>query len=164
MHYDDSEVTLIITEGNITKSWCELNALHSLCAVHPYYAVSDRVCQVCVQIKHLPYTPSPCVMILGKPRFIMNFSDINSVSDLINANNKEKVGEDLITKLTKPVYAEEPVVGMQVAISLLTELLALHEGVMNEAIEENETMMAVNWAMDTARIDEAITILKEIQM
>jgi len=103
-------------------------------------------------------------MINGKPRFIMNFSDINSVSDLINANNKEKVGEDLITKLTKPVYAEEPVVGMQVAISLLTELLALHEGVMNEAIEENETMMAVNWAMDTARIDEAITILKEIQM
>jgi len=94
----------------------------------------------------------------------MDFTDINSVSDLISANDKEKSGEDLIMELTKPVYQHDPEIGMQVAISLLTELLSLHEGVMKQAIEEGETIMAVNWAMDTARIDEAITILKEIQM
>jgi len=94
----------------------------------------------------------------------MDFKDINSVSDLISANDSEKSGEDLIMELTKPVYQHDPEIGMQVAISLLTELLSLHEGVMKQAIEEGETIMAVNWAMDTARIDEAITILKEIQM
>jgi len=103
-------------------------------------------------------------MINGTPRFIMNFSDINSVSDLINANNDEKVGEDLITALTKPVYAEEPEVGMQVAISILTELLALHEGVMEKAVQDGESNVAVNWAIDMARLDGCITILKQIAL
>ena len=94
----------------------------------------------------------------------MDFTDINSVSDLISANDKEKSGEDLIMELTKPVYQHDPEIGMQVAISLLTELLSLHEGVMKQAVEEGETIMAVNWAMDTARIDEAITILKNVSL
>jgi len=94
----------------------------------------------------------------------MDFKDINSVSDLISANDSEKSGEDLIMELTKPVYEHDPEVGMQVAISVLTELLALHEGVMKHAVEDGETVMAVNWAMDMARIDEAITILKNVSL
>ena len=94
----------------------------------------------------------------------MDFSNINSINDLIKENEKAKNEGDLIVNLCKPVFQEEPEVGMQVAITILTELLALHSSVMIKAIEDGESNVAANWAMDCGRIDDIITTLKNISV
>jgi len=94
----------------------------------------------------------------------LDFSKINSITDLLNENDKTKNEGDVVFELCKPVFQEEPEVGMQVVITVLTELLGLHEAVMSQAIEEGEATVAANWAMDCRRIDDIITTLKDIQM
>jgi len=94
----------------------------------------------------------------------LDFSKINSLTDLLNENDKTKNQGDVVMELCKPVFQEDPEVGMDVVITILSELLGLHNSVMNEAIENGEGVVACNWAMDTVRIDDIITTLKNIQM
>jgi hypothetical protein len=94
----------------------------------------------------------------------LDFSKINSISDLLNENDKTKNEGDVVMNICKPVFQEEPEVGMQVAITILTELLGFHEAVMSQAIEDGESTIVANWAIDCGRIDDVITTLKNIQM
>ena len=94
----------------------------------------------------------------------MDFSNINSINDLIKENEKAKNEGDLIVNLCKPVFQEDPEIGLQVSINILTELLQLHDAVMMQAIEDGESKVAANWAIDLARIDNAITLLKNVSL
>ena len=94
----------------------------------------------------------------------MDFTNINSLTDLLNENDKVKGEGDVVMALCKPVYQEEPSIGMNVAIEILTELLGFHEMVMKQAIEDGDATVASNWAVDLGRIDDVITTLKNIQM
>ena len=92
----------------------------------------------------------------------MNLSDINSVNDLIEANNKIETNESLVNQLTLPVYKEEPQIAMECAIDILMNLLGFHATMMDAYIEEGESKKATQWAVDVARIEEAISILKKV--
>jgi hypothetical protein len=94
----------------------------------------------------------------------MDFSKINSLTDLLNENDKVKGEGDVVMALCKPVYQEDPSVGMNVAIEILTELLGFHDMVMKQAVEDGDATTACNWAIDMARIDGVITTLKDIQL
>jgi len=94
----------------------------------------------------------------------MDFTNINSLTDLLNENDKVKGEGDVVMALCKPVYQEEPSIGMNVAIEILTELLGFHEMVMKQAIEDGDATVASNWAIDLGRIDDVITTLKQIQL
>ena len=94
----------------------------------------------------------------------MDFTNINSLTDLLNENDKVKGEGDVVMALCKPVYQEEPSIGMNVAIEILTELMGFHEMVMKQAIEDGDATVASNWAIDLGRIDDVITTLKNIQM
>lgn len=94
----------------------------------------------------------------------MDFSNINSLTDLLNENDKVKSEGDLVMELCKPVFQHEPEVGMNVAIEVLTELLAFHTMVMEKAIDDGDASIAANWGIDCGRLDDIITTLKNIQM
>ena len=67
-------------------------------------------------------------------------------------------------ELCNPVFQEEPSVGMNVVINILSEMLGFHEMVMKQAIEDGDATVATNWAIDLGRIDDIITTLKQIQL
>ena len=94
----------------------------------------------------------------------MDFSKINTLTDLLNENEKSKSDGDVVMELCKPVFQHEPEVGMNVAIEILTELLAFHTMVMEKAIEDGDASIAANWGIDSGRLDDVITTLKDIQM
>ena len=94
----------------------------------------------------------------------LDFSKINSINDLINENDKTKNEGDLVMELCKPVFQEDPDVGLQVTITILSELLGLHDEVMKQAVKDGESTVAANWAIDLSRIDTVLTLLKSIQM
>ena len=94
----------------------------------------------------------------------MDFSKINSITDLLNENEKTLNEGDVVMELCKPVFQEDPSVGMNVAIGILSELLGFHEIVMKQAIEDGDATVASNWAIDLGRIDDVITTLKQIQL
>ena len=94
----------------------------------------------------------------------MDFSKINSISDLINENEKRENESDVVMNLCKSIFQEDPDVGLNVVIVVLTELLELHSSVMNQAIENGESHVVANWAIDCGRLDDIITTLKGIQI
>ena len=94
----------------------------------------------------------------------MDFSKINTLTDLLNENDTTKSEGDLVVELCKPVFQEEPEVGMNVVIQILTELLGYHNMVMESAIEDGDANMAACWGIDCGRLDDVITTLKDIQM
>ena len=94
----------------------------------------------------------------------MDFSEIKSVQDLINQNEGLSDMKDKVESLTEMVYKEDPDVGMSVAIDILLSLLSLHKDVMDRHIADGEAEMAALWTMDVNRIDNAITILKDVKL
>ena len=94
----------------------------------------------------------------------LDFNNINSVNDLVEANKEIMTHEDTVAELMKPVYEHEPTVGHQCAIDILENLLGFHQDMMNHFIEEGDTTSSALWAIDMNRIDTAITILKDVKV
>ena len=94
----------------------------------------------------------------------MDFKNINSVNDLIEANDDIMTHEDTVAELMKPVYESEPTVGHQCAIDILENLLGFHHDMLNHFIAEGDKEAVALWAVDMNRIDTAITILKDVKV
>ena len=94
----------------------------------------------------------------------MDFTNINSITDLLKENSKVKGEEDVVLALCKPVYQEDPSVGLSVTIEILTELLGFHKEVVDQAVADGDALIAANWSVDMGKIDEIITTLKGIQL
>ena len=94
----------------------------------------------------------------------MDLKNINNVSDLVAANDKEESRKELVERLTKDVFAEDPAVGKDVLITLLTGLLKWHHEAVDNYIEKGDAKNAAIWALDLNKIDEAITLIKCVEM
>ncbi len=94
----------------------------------------------------------------------MDINEIKTVTDLINQNNTVTPEEQVIESITKAIYEQDPAVGQKIVIEVLTSLLGFHDMVITEYIKEGNADGASTWAIDMARIDTAITLLKGIQL
>ena len=94
----------------------------------------------------------------------MDLKDIKNVSDLVAANEAEESREELVGRLTKDIFEEDPAVGKDVIIALMTGLLKWHHEAVDSYIESNDAKNAAIWALDLNRIDEAITLMKCVEM
>ena len=94
----------------------------------------------------------------------MDLKDIKNVSDLVAANDKEESRKELVERLTKDIFAEDPAVGKDVIIALMTGLLKWHHDAVDNYIENGEAKNAAIWALDLNKIDEAITLIKCVEM
>ena len=94
----------------------------------------------------------------------MDLKNIKSVSDLIEANDAEESREDLVGRLCKDIFTEDPDVGKDVVITLLTGLLKWHHEAVDNYIEKGDAKNAAIWALDLSKIDEAITLIKCVEM
>ena len=94
----------------------------------------------------------------------MDLKDIKNVSDLVAANDAEESRKELVERLTKDIYNEEIAVGKDVVINLLTGILKWHHDAVDAYIAEGEAKNAAIWAMDLNRIDEAITLIKSVEI
>lgn len=97
----------------------------------------------------------------------MDLKDIKTVSDLVKANESEddvSEKEILVETITKEIYDQDPEIGMAVSIHVLKSLLSWHHDIMTENIKDGNAEMAAVWALDVSRLDEAINIIKRIEM
>jgi len=97
----------------------------------------------------------------------MDFTDINSVQDLLNKNNEEDVitsEEMLIESLTDAIYKEEPAIAQGVVIHLLETLATFHQSAMTDYLQKGETMKAMCWTGDNIRLITALNLIKDIQL
>ena len=100
----------------------------------------------------------------------MDLKDINSVQDLLRDNNESTDDWDSITRrenraeLTKPIYEQEPEVGMEVAIDIIENLLCFHSDAVQDYLERNETEKCAVWAADLTKLQIALSILREVQL
>ena len=97
----------------------------------------------------------------------MDFTDINSVQDLLNKNNEEESitsEEMLIESLTDAIYKEDPVIAQGVIIHLLETLSTFHQNAMTDYLEKGETAKAMCWTGDNIRLITALDLIKDIQL
>ena len=95
---------------------------------------------------------------------IMDLKDIKNVNELIEANEAEESRENLVGRLCKDIFTEEPDVGKDVVITLLTGLLKWHHEAVDNYIAKGDAKNAAIWALDLNKIDEAITLIKCVEM
>ena len=100
----------------------------------------------------------------------MDLKDINSVQDLLRDNNESTDDLDSIIKresraeLTKPIYEQEPEVGMEVAIEIIENLLCFHSDAVEDYLGRDETEKCAVWAADMTKLQIALGILRGIQL
>lgn len=89
----------------------------------------------------------------------MNFSEINTVQDLITSNKDSEPGAEIL----KLIWEEEPQVGLEIAKEIIINLQSLHEEVAKMMIEDENTDSAF-WMRDALVLDSVLKMLKEIAM
>ena len=96
----------------------------------------------------------------------MNFNEINSVQDLIKMNevvddapfSEVAKGKELL----KEVYKMDPAIGRAMAIHILENLLGMHTSMVERNMEAGDTHYALLWQTDAVKLDNAITLVKEV--
>ena len=96
-----------------------------------------------------------------------NINDINTVSDLLKV--QEPVSDDvsmspLADHITNLILAEEPCVGMEVCARVLYALREFHAQGVEMYIEEGKAEFSAQWASDHAKLDTALSLIKDIQV
>lgn len=88
-----------------------------------------------------------------------NISDINTVQDLIKANEKGSPSEEIL----KQVFEMGPQEGKDIAIGIIEQLAIWHDNVSEEEFKErNETSLL--WARDAAILETALQMIKNVQL
>ena len=88
-----------------------------------------------------------------------NISDINTVQDLLNANEEESPTEAIL----KAIYEEEPEVGLSIVKSVLASLAKFHVEVTNNLVDEKDESV-VGWAKDATLLETASKIVNEVEL
>ena len=106
-------------------------------------------------------------MIYPSSQFIMDFSEIKSVQDLINQNEGVTDMNKKVEELVAPIYKEDPDVGLACVIEITSSLLQLHSDVTDRLIANKDSDLGgsiANWSADLNRLDTVLTLLKEITL
>ena len=92
-----------------------------------------------------------------------NFSDINTPSDLVKANQQTQQQEDTVAdKLMDQIIAEDPSVGIEIAKRVMIALRDLHEHGCEQYKEEGDINAAVIWHADAVLLDRAVDLIRDI--
>lgn len=94
----------------------------------------------------------------------VNFSDINTVSDLLNAQEPKEVETSVADTIVRQILDEEPTVGMEVCITILKALKEFHGNGVEHYIDEKNAEYAAQWASDYTKLDTAISMIEDIQV
>ena len=93
----------------------------------------------------------------------MDLKNINSVQDLINMNKANTDNNTLIDNLVTPIYHELPVVGRDVVVDVLENLLTLHVEMVLSYIDKSDAENAAIWQQDVVHIESALEHIRAIQ-
>ena len=92
-----------------------------------------------------------------------NISDINTVQDLLKAN--EEVQEDSISDtICKEIFNHEPEVGLEVVKKVLVELAQFHVDVANNKIDEKEDENTPGWIKDATVLRIVSDMIEEVDL
>ena len=96
----------------------------------------------------------------------MNLSDITSVQQLLEANNTKPELDDYQQgkEMLKQIYKLDPAYGRAICIHVMENLLGLHCRMAEQNAEAGDVKYALLWQTDATRIDNAITLLKDVQL
>ena len=101
----------------------------------------------------------------------LNINDITTVSDLINAQTgqgeyveSEKEDTPRVDELTELILDEEPAIGIELAIRILTALKDFHAKGIDMYIDEKKAEYSAQWASDFTKLEAAHTLIKDIQL
>lgn len=89
-----------------------------------------------------------------------NISDINTVQDLLKANETKTPTEEIL----KAVFAEDPAVGLEIAKTILSALGEYHVNVVNGKIEDNDTENIVGWVQDATILNKVVEMIDEVSL
>ena len=91
-----------------------------------------------------------------------NISDINTVQDLLKAN--EEVNEDSISDtICKEIFNHEPAVGLEVVKKVLVELAQFHVDVANNKIDEKDESTP-GWIKDATVLRIVSDMIEEVDL
>ena len=94
----------------------------------------------------------------------VNFSDINTVTDLLNAQEPKEIKTSVSDNIVRQILNEEPTVGMEICIAVLGALKEFHGTGVEHYIDEKNAEYAAQWASDYTKLDTAITLISDIQV
>ena len=96
----------------------------------------------------------------------MNISEIKTVNDLLNANKAQENNTDFgkSQQLLKQVYKLDPAYGKAIATHIMENLLGFHMTMVQENLEAKDMEYAMIWQADSIKLDQAITLLKEVTL
>ena len=89
-----------------------------------------------------------------------NISDINTVQDLLKANEEKTPTEEIL----KAVFAESPAVGLVVAKTILQALAEYHVSAVNTKVEENDYESIVGWVEDTTILNKVVEMIDDVSL
>lgn len=97
----------------------------------------------------------------------ININDINTVNDLLKV--QEPVSDDVSMSsradhITKLLLAEKPSVGVKVCSRILYALREFHAQGIDMFTEEGDAECSAQWAIDHAKLDTALSLIKDIQV
>jgi hypothetical protein len=94
----------------------------------------------------------------------MDIKQINTVADLLNAHKEEQTDYNKGKELLKQIYKMDPAIGRAMTIHILENLLGMHMNMVTRNMEANDTKYALLWQSDATKLDNAITLIKEVQL
>ena len=86
-----------------------------------------------------------------------NISNIETVQDLLKANEEKSPAETIL----KAIFAEEPVVGLEIVKAVLIELTQFHIDASNNMSDEKD-MNVVGWVKDATLLKAASELIDEV--
>ena len=88
------------------------------------------------------------------------FTDINTVQDLINQNKKQNPTQEIL----KQIYDLDPADGLRIVQDILNQLSHFHGTAIDEHVENNRPKDAAVWAYDKSMIDTALHMLIDVEL
>ena len=99
----------------------------------------------------------------------MEFNDINTVSDLLEANEAKTEVETFKESIHKLIgdkieETSQVSIALEIATELVSRLESFHEAIAESKIENDEAESSLAWANDSGKLNVAWNILKSIEL
>ena len=98
---------------------------------------------------------------------IENFSQVNTVNDLMELQKKAEAQDNtssVADKLMDLILAEDPAVGITVAYRVLYALRDFHKSGVEQYNDEGNFDAALVWHTDYTKLDQAMSLIEDIQL
>ena len=94
----------------------------------------------------------------------MNFKSVNTVSDLIAANDTNSPEEAVLSMIDDVVDNDSPAAALRIASQIISKLIATHEVISEKMIENGNGVDALIWAEDSGKLQIAKGIIDSIDL